>query len=240
MRIDSVGNNDDIRVDDNSIIFTETKNGRVLVLNQGENPRINDTIGIHPYNDLDEYVTHGLSYFQPGDEVIVRVLKSGDEAAFKPGFEGMYGCLNVYADINDISSAEREDGSRQYHAYEIELAEPFYKEDHDLNMYMEFDSEFGQAGMQPWFPYGGVAIGFSEDGSKWYWHNDTDPYLTLGEPAILYYAGPEGFDPEYSDNISMGDIWCVPDALNITNCAKLYGPQISTLLPFELNLPLHP
>lgn len=232
-----MGDNDDIRVNDNCIIFNETKDGRTLILNKGETPAVGDTVGIHPQNTEDDnakFVTHGLNYFQPGDEVIVRKLKTGDEAAFRPGFEGMAGCTNVPLLIIPSFGELNSDGSYQYRAYDVSFPETFYRQDHDMNLYFEFDSEFGESGMQPWFPYGGVSIGFSEDGDKWYWHLEEDPYAILAANSVVYVAGPEGYNPNYSDYISMGDEWCYPDALNVNTCNARYGPAVISTIPVDL------
>jgi hypothetical protein len=221
-----MGDNDDIKVNDNSIIFTKTKNGRVLVLNEGEVPRIGDTIGIHPQNIQDEgisQVTHGLNAFQPGDQVIIRKLKTGEEAAFKPGFKGMYGCQNVNMGLSTSHGTSNPDGTRQYYAYTYHFDEPFYREDHDLNLTFGFRHEFHYDGFQCWYPYGGVWIGFSSDGSGWFWcAAGGDPYAMIrGLP--IFVCGPKGFYWPLGDSTSMGPDWCYPDALNVNVCSTNNG-----------------
>lgn len=228
---------DDIQVNDNCIIFPKTKNKRALVLNKGAQPEPGDIIGVHPItndeNNPLNLITHGLNYFKEGDEVIVRKLKTQDEAAFKPGFEGMYGCRNVGVAVHHTAGYNYDD-TVKYHDYDCALSEPFYRQDHDLNLHLKFSSSFGECGMQPWFPYGGVAVGFSQDNKTIYWHTGVDPHLTTGTSSILYFCGPKGFDPEYSNFISMGDDWCYPDALNPNLCNKRYGPAAVTAIPGDL------
>jgi hypothetical protein len=219
-----MGDNDDIKVNDNSIIFTKTKNGRVLVLNEGEVPRIGDTIGIHPQNIQDEatsHVTHGLNAFQPGDQVIIRKLRTGEEAAFKPGFKGMYGCQNVTYGMS-TNHGYNPDDTVKYYDYTISLNEPFYREEHDMNLYLNFNYSFNDEGYQCWWPYGGVWMGFSSDGNTWYWCISGSPYSTIrGSP--IFVCGPEGYYWPLGNSTSMGGEWCYPDALNVNACSTNQG-----------------
>jgi hypothetical protein len=227
---------EDIRIGGNCLIFPKTKDKRPLVIEEGANPQPGDIIGLHPLttneNNPINDITHGLNYFKEGDEVVIRKLKTKDEAAFKPGFVGMNDCVGVGVAVHHTQGFNN-DGTVKYNEYKCALSEPFYRQDHDLNLHIKFSSSFGEKGMQPWFPYGGCAVGFSQDGKREniYWHTGIDPLMVVSTSSILYFCGPKGFDPNYSDFISMGDDWCYPDALNPNLCNKRYGPAAVTVLP---------
>lgn len=222
--------NRNVLVSDAAIIFKKTKNKRVLVLNKGETPNVGDTIGIHPYdltNDGNKEVTHGLNHFEVGEEVIVRKLKGGSEAAFKPGFKGMYGCRNIDYGGTAQHGEANEDGSRQYYAYTMHLNEPFYRRDHDLNLFFSFRVQTSTVGFQLWYPDGGVWLGFSGNGEDWNWCGGVSPYMVLSNP------------PQHDCSWSPGDIWCLPDALNLNECnsrPELGGNCYTTLgMSTEIN-----
>ena len=201
---------DNIIVNGNVIVFPDTKNKRPLTLHAGEDPRVGDIIGIHPHQldkDKNQYITHGLNNFEVGDEVVIRKLRgSKDEAAFKPGYKGMYGCINV--DVGTSTDhIENEDGTKKGYTYIIEFNEPFLREDHDLNIYMKFNVAMGEGSMQFWYPYGGVWAGFSSDNDTWY-------YCPAGGDPFLTIRGLPAHDCGDID----GQRWCFPDALNVNGC----------------------
>lgn len=196
--------NDDfnIKVDDKHILFNKTKNNRALTLAQGAAPEIGDTIGIHPYGDTKnqiQKVTHGLNYFQVGDEVIIRKL-SGDsgEAAFRPDVDRFKDCNRIGNTMHDQSVYWPDTDDCYYRKYIFNLDTPIVGDDGSwpsVNLRIDLDIEYSAEGFQAWYPLGGMWLGVSDeiwtegndDTLTWFWCVGTgDPYLTIAGPPMFY------------------------------------------------------
>lgn len=225
-----VGLDDEVDLNSRSILLTDITRMRRLNLSGGKKPSIGDRIVTHPTQSRDGGLnnkTHGLSYIEEGDRVILKRLKSGELAGLRGAPPGTGECRHIPISAGGGcygQHTEKACSGCQSFNYTIQFGETFYRQDHDLNLNFKFNSVYSQYGYQCWYPYGGVWLGFSSDGANWTWcAGGGDPYLTITGPPI-WVCGPYGFDPDYSDFISMGDEWCYPDALNVNACNGKYGP----------------
>ena len=194
----------DLEQGDKLIIFP-TKQGNA-VLGPGESPNIGDLIAVHRTKDED-IVTHGKSDISIGDEVILVKTIDGDTVALRSGKPNPINqCMVVPHGYGDESEPHTPaDDTYQYHATNIILSRPVYPEEL-LNVVLKFAPQADYRGVQPWYPYGGVWIGVSEDGENWYWAGG-DPYLTIrGQPAFHCDADSAPLVGEKKDS---GQTWCI-------------------------------
>lgn len=191
--------NQNVDVGDGAIVFHETKNKRQLVLAEGKQPQPGDIIGLHP-TDIktigDTQVTHGLNKFEVGDEVIIRELKTKDEAAFRPGEEDYFHeCQAWPYSFHNHSQMDERTGYRWFYEYQIALARPIKRLPNSVlfprtNIILKFDISYNADGFQNFWPYGAVWIGVSQDDETYYWCSCTDPRMVLSANP-MFVLGPK-------------------------------------------------
>lgn len=244
----------DIDIGSGSIVFKETKNGHPLILAKGPDAQIGETIGIHPLDVVEnkEYVSHGINYFKIGDGVIIRELATGEEAAFKPGWEYFGECENIPVGVHDLTKRnidkdpECPEGIAQniwYREYEFFLSKPIERLEDSVifprtNLNIGLAPAFNDDAFQSFWPYGAVWIGVSEDGDSYYWCGSTDPHLILSADP-MFSLSPE--DTQYCQvnwlNACGSPSDCCPPPLSIqaVNYIKIHIRHQSSLMWYGYN-----
>ncbi|MDY9922804.1 hypothetical protein [Methanobacterium sp.] len=190
---------------DHAIIFP-TENGDKAALGPGSQPSVGQHIAIHETVDGD-IVTHGKSELHQGDEVIIVHTKDGDQVALRSGKQNpILKCKVVPHGYGDESMPHSPpDDTYQYHATNIILSRPVYPEEL-LNVVLKFGPQADYGGVQPWYPYGGVWIGVSEDSESWYWAGG-NPYMFIrGQP--VFHCDPDSM-PLAGFKRDGGRTWCI-------------------------------
>lgn len=233
-----------IKAGDGGIIFLgedDTEN----ILQPGLEPRVGMPIVVHPTTE--EIVTHGHEIIRVGDRVIVVPLDDGDWASLKPGFVQEANCKPIIKWVHETTNHEWVDtnGNPIYRSYDIHLSEPFYRNDHDMNInayFMKYnnDKRYGFLGNR--YPWGGATIGFgtAPEGThptlgvgyygpspdvQWFFDLGGSPYATLSLNATWDLGDTSGINGIENDNPH----YCYMDALNDNTC----NPQS----PFRSTLP---
>jgi len=194
----------DLNNGDKVIIFP-TKAG-TAALGPGESPEVGDLIAVHKTINGD-LVTHGKSDITVGDKVIIVHTLDGDQVALHSGAPNpIKKCMTIAHGYGDESQPHSPpDDTYQYHATNIILSRPVYPEEL-LNVVLKFGPQEDTRGIQPWYPYGGVWIGISEDGNDWYWAGG-NPYMTIrGQPA---FHCDEHSTPLVGFKRDGGRTWCI-------------------------------
>jgi len=202
--------NSDIETGDKVIVFP-TKAG-TAALGPGEEPSVGDLIAVHKTKDGD-IVTHGKSDINIGDEVILVKTLDGDTVALRSGKPNPINQCNIIPHGFHDESAPHDppDDTYQYYATTIFLDRPVYPSEL-LNVVLGFRVDDDSRGVQPWYPYGGVWIGISEDGENWWWPGG-DPYLTIrGQPA--FHCDPTS-TPLAGFKQDSGHTWCIYNLMGI-------------------------
>lgn len=195
---------DNINEGDEVIIFP-TEKGKA-VLGPGGKPRVGDLIAVHETKSGD-IVTHGTSDIKIGDEVIIVHTKDGDQVALRSGKPNpIKECHVIGEGFHDRSQQHDPiDDTYQHHSTIIYLDRPVYP--HELlNVTLQFIVDDDNRGIQPWYPYGGVWLGISEDGKNWYWPAG-DPFTTIrGQP--IFHCDPVS-TPLAGFKQNNGRRWCI-------------------------------
>lgn len=245
-----------IRNGDGCIIFLGD-DGREHILLPGAPPEVGSKLVVHP--STGDILTHGHEVIKVGDTVIVVPLDDGDQAALKPAISQETNCKPIIKWAHDTSykfsdptilypSGENIAGKYRYRSYDIHLSEPFYREDHDmnLNLYcMAYDNEHTYSITENRWPWGAVTVGYgySEDNVNlgggyygpspdvtWYWHLGRSPYDTVtGGPTFELHQNQDNEDGVQYQN---GEHFCIMDALNTNTCNDKF--QNATTTPPEI------
>ena len=202
--------NSNINQGDEVIIFP-TKRGDA-VLGPGGPPSVGDLIAVHRTKDGD-IVTHGKSDISIGDEVILVKTIDEDTVALRSSKPNPINqCMLLPNGFSDVSMPhDPPDDTYQYHATNIILSRPVYL-DELLNVVLSFRVEKEDGGVQPWYPYGGVWIGVSEDGESWYWSGG-NPYMFIrGQPT--FHCDPDSM-PFAGFKQDSGRTWCIHNFMEL-------------------------
>lgn len=229
------------------------------ILQPGIDPRVGTPIVVHPVTG--EIVTAGHEVIREGDRVIIVPLDNGDQAALKPAWTQETNCKPIVKWVHETSyifpdptypypPTENFGGQYRYRAYDIHLSEPFYREDHDMNINLYCMAYHNGAlkenvstNMWSW---GAVTVGYGHaDGDvtlggdgyygpspdvDWYWHLGRSPYASLsGGPTFKLHQDQASIDGIQYDG---GEHYCLMDALNVNTCNDKF--QNATNVPPEL------
>jgi hypothetical protein len=78
-----------------------------------------------------------------------------------------------------------------------------------VNVRFDFSKLCNYGGVQPWYPCGGVWLGFGPDDENYYWPQG-DPYEVIrGQPAVNLGGGATLVGTLTNNNTT----WCIPDFL---------------------------
>lgn len=228
------------------------EDGVEYILQPGMEPRVGTPIVVHPVTG--EIITHGHEVIREGDKVIVVPLDTGDQAALKPAWNQESNCKPIIKWVHETSykfpPGHDYAGEYWFRSYDIHLSEPFYRQDHDMNInsyFMAYDNEHPYLYLTNRWPYGAVTFGFgySEDDVNlgvgyygaspdvtWYWHLDRTPYAVLtGGPTMTLHQSQDALDGIQYDG---GEHFCHMDALNVNSCNR----KFNNILDIPLDLPI--
>jgi len=220
------------------------------ILQPGIDPRVGTPIVGHPVTG--EIVTHGHEVIREGDKVIIVPLDTGDWAALKPAWSQESGCKPIVKWVHETSYIIPEGQPHEYEywyrSYDIHLSEPFYRNDHDMNInsyFMSYNNDWRYGFLDNRWPYGAVTLGFgySEDDVNlgtgyygpspdvtWYWDRARSPYYSIaGGPTMALHQDQASIDGiQYDD----GEHFCHMDALNVNTCNDRFAN--ATNIPGDL------
>jgi len=205
------------------------------ILEPGIDPRVGTGIVIHPVTG--EVVTAGHEVIQVGEQVIIVPLDTGDWAALKPAWSQETNCKPIIKWVHETTNWDWVDGDGYpiYRSYDIHLSEPFYRNDHDMNInayFMKYHNGKEYEFFQNRFPWGGVTIGFGSrpEGTHptlggggyvgpspdvyWYWDLGNSPYATISGGPQWDLGDTSGINGIENDNPH----YCYMDALNENDC----------------------
>lgn len=240
MGIDIMAGWEDYINPDDAVLLLQTKNDRskmehdyekYYVLHSGRAPDAGDKIVLHTDGNGNT-VTHGASKIQTGDPVLVTQSREGQNIALRPAKNADRYCPSVSHNIvikSYPSNPGWEPSLRWFYAYDVHLAETFYRIDQDMNINMYFGVRNNEDRWGGYWPYGGVSIGFGyNDGTgtdtnthgpssaaEWWWCTNQSPYMTLAQVARW------DCNPDVD-----GSHWCFMDALtdNVCNGGRCENP----------------
>ena len=202
------------------------------ILEPGIDPRVGTGIVIHPVTG--EVVTAGHEVIQVGDQVIIVPLDTGDWAALKPAWSQETNCKPIIKWVHETTNHEWVDGNGNpiYRSYDIHLSEPFYRNDHDMNInvyFMKYNNDKAYGSFNKSYHYGGVTIGFGYSETQpelgvgycgpspdvtWYFNQGGNPYATLSLDPTWDLGDTSGINGVENDNPH----YCYMDALNDNEC----------------------
>ncbi|BDZ68614.1 hypothetical protein GCM10025860_20620 [Methanobacterium ferruginis] len=202
--------NDDINAGSKVLIFP-IKDGKKVSLGPGAPAEVGKHICYHKTRS-GELVTHGMKGLAIGDEVIVVHTRDGDLVGLRSGTPNpIRKCIPLNKFIHPhFEQHDPPDATWQYIKYDIELSQALDPSD-IVNIVMDFEIECNGGGVQPWYPCGGVWIGFGPEKDEYYWPQG-DPYITIrGQPAVV--LGPGGYGTLVGELQNGNSRWCIEDFL---------------------------